>query len=75
MIAILYLKRKIYKKKKVIRKTIGILGIFFFAIKRIKMNVMHSDSSDECRKVSKALKYSLFIPKSVYIVDIMSLEC
>lgn len=65
------------KKKKVIRKTIGILGIFFFffAIKRIKMNVMHSDSSDECRKVSKALKYSLFIPKSVYLVDIMSLEC
>lgn len=66
------------KKKKVIRKTIGILGnffYFFFAIKRIKMNVMHSDSSDECRKVSKALKYSLFIPKSVYLVDIMSLEC
>lgn len=64
------------KKKKVIRKTIGILGnFFFFAIKRIKMNVMHSDSSDECRKVSKALKYSLFIPKSVYLVDIMSLEC
>lgn len=39
------------------------------------MNVMHSDSSDECRKVSKALKYSLFIPKSVYLADIMSLEC
>lgn len=51
------------------------IGNLFLAIKRIKMNVMHSHSSEECRKVSKAFKYSLFIPKSVYLVNIMSLEC
>lgn len=57
---------------------IGILGnffYFFFVIKRIKMNVMYSDLFDECRKVSKVLKYLFFILKFVYFVDIMFLEC